>query len=102
MSISDPFNRVAAKREAEYTALKSHMENIGIDSKEKAESMQKRSQKNTLGLIIAITLTCLVIALIWPTWIGIAAVLGGLVVLMLFSAMIRANRLINRYIQENL
>ena len=102
MNTSDPFNRVSAKREAEYKALKDHMEDIGIDSKEKAETMRKQSQRNTQALMLAITLACLAIALVWPAWAGIAGVLGGLVVLMLFTTMLRANRLIKRYIQENL
>lgn len=102
MKISDPFNRMSSKQEAEYKALKEHMENNGIDSKEKVEEMQKQSTKSTHALAFVVVVACLVIALIWPAWAGVAGVLGGLLVLMLFTTMFKANRLIKRYIQENL
>lgn len=97
MNISDPFNRLSSKREAEYQALKQHMQDMGIDSKEKAEAMQKQSQRNTLAIMLVVVIACLLVVLIWPTLLGMTSVIGGLIILVLFTTMLRANRSINRY-----
>ena len=78
------------------------MESIGIDSRAKAEAMQNQSQRNTLAIMLAIALTCLIVVLIWPAMMGMVSVIGGLILLVLFTTMLRANRLIKRYIQESL
>ena len=100
MSFTDPFNRISCKRQTEYQKFQQQLLDIGIDTEEKAKTVLHRSRKNMamIGLVIIILLLGTI--LIWPHTLGMAIVFGGLVLLWLVLTMMRGQRMLMRFIQE--
>lgn len=100
MSFSDPFNRVSRKREREYSAFQEQLKQAGLDTEEKVRAVLQKSRGRMLRLGAIVVVVMLLVSLIWPDLTGIVIVFGGLILLWLAITMVRGQRMLKRFIQQ--
>ena len=100
MSFTDPFNRLSRKREKEYLAFHEQLKQAGLDSEEKVKTALQRSRKRMLGFGAIVVVIAFVVSLIWPDLTGIVIVTSILIVVWLVATMVRGQRMVNRFIEQ--
>lgn len=100
MSLSDPFNRVSSQQNREYQAFHQQLQQAGIDSTEKARAVQLKSRKNLLAICTAVIIIAILISVSSPDIAGIVIVFSGLILFWLIATLLRGQRMMKRYIQQ--
>ena len=100
MSFTDPFNRIGRKREKEYLAFHEQLIKAGLDTEEKANEMLQKSVGRMLRLGAMVVVVTLLVSLIWPNLMGIVIVCGSLILLWLVTTMVRGQRMMKKFIQQ--
>lgn len=100
MSFSDLFNRVSCKQQKEYQKFQQQLIDIGIDTEEKAKNVLNRSRKNMLIIGLVVIMVSLGTILIWPHTLGITIVFGSLVLLWLILTLLKGQRMLMRFMQQ--
>ena len=100
MNLMDPFNRVSGRQEKEYQAVQQQLRDAGVDSAEQAILLLRRSRSRMLNLCLIIIALVLAVQLLWPQWLAIAGVFGGLIMAWLVITMVRGQRMIKQLIKQ--
>ena len=100
MSFSDPFNRVSRRREREYLVFREQLIQAGLDNEEKVKTALQKTRERMLGLGAMVVVVTLLVSLIWPNLMGIAIVFSGLILMWLVITMVRGQRMMKQFIQQ--
>lgn len=91
---------MSARQESEYQSLKKQLQDLSIDSEEKAREVLKKSLNNMLIVALVIIGICAIVFIGWPEAAGVTVVFAGLILFWMLNTLMRGQKMIKRYIAE--
>ena len=101
MNLNDPFNRHSKQQQKEYIAFCSSIKGT-IKSEQDADALLKNMQKRSQFFTLLIVITDLVIVLLVPEVKYILIVFSAVILLWMWTTILKGKGFIRRYIAEEL
>ena len=102
MNSFDPFSRAAPRKEEAYATVKSSLQNAEIDSRKKVMIVLSNSRSRFLRYCLFLVTLAGVAVAIWPDHPGIIVFIAGLVLFWLLMTWIQGERMLRRFMREEL
>jgi hypothetical protein len=102
MKLNDPFGRMAQQQQIDYAALHQSLADAGIDSQAKAKALLANIRQRALVMAGLVVVLAAAIVFFLPHLKAMVMIFAALPLLWLFTTTVKGQRLIRRYIAEEL
>ena len=100
MQLNDPFGRVSRRRQQAYAVLRAQLEAQGIKDNAGIQAFATDTRKTALRLAALVIGVALLFGVLFPNAIGVITVVGGLILVWLFTSYLQTRMLLRRYRNE--
>ena len=102
MNMSDPFGRMAARREAEYESFKKSLHRDGIKTPEQARQLLVDSRQRIYRTVAIVIALFLIVVVALPNTFPVAVCFLVLILIFCFKSQVSGKACVERYIEEEL
>lgn len=102
MKLNDPFGRMAQQQQIDYASLRHSLADAGINSRAKAKALLTNIRQRALFFSSLVVVVAAIIIFFLPQKMAVVVVFAALPLLWLLTITVKGQRLIRRYIEEEL
>jgi phosphatidylglycerophosphate synthase len=102
MNLNDPFGRLQRRDEAGYDSMRQNLQVAGIDSADGVRQVMANTRRNVLTFCAIVVLSALLLLGLLPKLAPVTLSLALLLLVVAGNALIKGQRYLKRYIDEEL